>query len=159
MNRLPDGTTVIIPCIYNSGRRAYVRTTAGHPEVIHIQILDDPERPYQRGVDGYLHLDTAEISKKADYEGTGFIRDLWRAEAQEIIEAVREICKYFIAGKLTVLSDEKMITRRIISGENYEIVVPLSEAHLGGSWQHYYQDRSSWRDDAQAIKGDTIYYA
>jgi hypothetical protein len=76
----------------------------------------------------------------------------------EFFEAVREICKYFIAGKLTVLSDEKMIIRRVISGENYEIVVPLSEAHLGGSWQSYYHDRS-WMTDAQAIKGDTIYYA
>lgn len=158
MNRLPDGTTVIIPCIYNSGRRAYVRTTAGHPEVIHIQILDDPERPYQRGVDGYLHIDEGKISEKINCETPGTLGDMWRQEGADMIEAVREICKYFIAGKLTVLSDEKMIIRRVISGENYEIVVPLSEAHLGGSWQSYYHDRS-WMTDAQAIKGDEIYYA
>jgi len=160
LKRLPEGAKVVIPCVYNSGRRAYVRATVGHPEVIHIQILDDPERPYQGVVDRYLHLCIGEIENKVICEYKGVLGEIERREAKNIIEAVKGINKYFFAGQLTVLSDypTKMIVERVINGENYEVVVPLSEAHLGGSWQHYYQDRS-WMKDAQGIKDDTIYYA
>lgn len=37
-------------------------------------------------------------------------------------------------------------------------IVPLTNLHLGGTWQKYYKDRD-WLDKAEQIKGRTIYLA
>jgi hypothetical protein len=42
--------------------------------------------------------------------------------------------------------------------ERVEMVVPLSDAHLGGTWQEFYSD-NSWLDEAETLKGGRIYLA
>ena len=37
-------------------------------------------------------------------------------------------------------------------------VVPLAEAHLGGTWQRYYED-NTWFKEAEEIKDGRIYLA
>ncbi len=39
------------------------------------------------------------------------------------------------------------------------VVQPLSDAHLGGTWQRYYDDRFTWLAEAESLKGSRIYLA
>jgi len=160
LETLPEGNKVVIPCVYNSGRRAYVRATIGHPEVIHISIETDRERPYQRVVDGYLHLDTDRIDRDLQISPDEPVGGYRKKEAEEIAKMAGGINKHYFAGTLLVMSDypTKMIVDRKIGDETWEVVVPMTETHLGGSWQHYYQDKN-WLREAETIKGGQVFIA
>jgi hypothetical protein len=204
---------VCIPCVYNSGRRATVRVTIGHPEVIDIGIDTDRQRPYQSVVDGYLHIDTESIVRDLETDPHAPIVGYRHKEALEMVEMIKGVNTHYFAGDLQVLSDDKMIADsrcrrergmrdvlrdvgdawndysrtldfawclseykkpawwRGLTGragyalsklrkqhERVERLVPLSDAHLGGTWQRFYMD-NSWLDQAAAIKGGRIYLA
>lgn len=203
---------VCIPCIYNSGRKATVRATIGYPEIIHISIDTDSDRPYQGVLDSYLHVDTEKITEWLSHSPDESIMGHYYQEALDCIEMIKGINKYYFAEMLTVLSDNKAIVDRYIPrvrtikqiwqdmrqaylsyngdmswllGEDgkesatrkfigclhsaalrfkgqynrIEQVVPLAEAHLGGTWQGYYPDGSQWLNEAETLKGSRIYLA
>lgn len=158
LNQLPEGKRICIPCQYNGGRTATVRATLGHPEIIHIAIDTDEHRPYQSIADGYLHIDRQRIDEwlaKDPAEPYGGHR---HQDALDAIEMIKGINKYYFAGTLTVLSCSTEIARKDISGAMYDVVLPMASAHLGGSWQDYYQD-NLWVAEAETIKGSAIYLA
>lgn len=135
LDKLPEGHRIVIPCRYNSGRNATVRVTENHYDIVHISIDDLPCRPYQSIADGYLHLDLDGINKNLAIAPDAPYVGYRRAEAEQVVEAVRQININYFAGTLAVLSDsEEYINLR--SRDEYP-VKPL-EAHLGANWQAFY---------------------
>lgn len=97
-----DDYFVIIPCIYNSGRKASVRTNLNEPNIIYINIDDEKDRPYQF-TDGYLHINPQEVESSQAYQSV-----------ENCKKAIDMINKHFFAGSLLVLSDDKAIVQRNI---------------------------------------------
>lgn len=99
----------LIYCAYNSGRRAIVRWDDKRPDIIDIQIEDDPGRPHQITIDGYLHIDTERHNRLMAAE------ERWRPGITAATD--RAICRIntlYFAGALNVHSDSRQIGERYI---------------------------------------------
>lgn len=114
LEQLPKGERVVIPAIYNSDRKATVRCTLGAPHIIHISIDDDPRRPYDLVEDHYLHLRTDNINADLHIDLEAPYIGYRRREAERMVEMIRGINTHYFAKQLTVLSDSKAITDRVI---------------------------------------------
>lgn len=208
LNQKNGEKIIVIPCIYNSGRKAYVRVIQGKYHHIDIQICDDRYRPYQMAIDSYLHIDKDKIAEYLARDPNDCIYGRYHQEAIDIIEAIKAINKHYFSGTLIVDSDECQIAKKIIKKERklyqlfedftqefrakddyfdfledttptkisifkrikkalkilkkqyetIEVVEPLNDAHLGGTWQNYY-DNKNWFNEAEAEKGSTIFLA
>lgn len=154
LDQLQDGARVCIPCHYNSGRKATVRCTAGHYDLIHIAIDDMPDRPYQSVLDGYLHIDVVGIREDLAIPADEPYMGYHRKEAEEIVEAVRHININYFAGTLKVLSETEEYYP--LHSRDESPVKPL-EAHLGGTWQAFYREGENWIVEAEKRSKKTIY--
>jgi hypothetical protein len=92
-----------IPAVYNSGRKAAVRVNLNETDKIHISIEDQPERPYQLTLDGYLHVNVESLESSASWQSV-----------DDCKKAIDLIDKHFFSGTLVVFSDDKAIVDKNI---------------------------------------------
>jgi hypothetical protein len=74
-----------------------------------------------------------------------------------ISEAIRKINVHHFAGKLIVISETLEVGQKNLMCAEWELQ-PI-KAHLGGTWQGYYEAGDQWINEAQSLGGHKIYLA